>query len=173
MYRGPLHVWRSQGMRGMWRGQAVTGMRELVYGSLYFSVFEHLKHYAAVLTGAKQRSSVATVRKKNEQSFVWTCLNMFFVQGTSQGLSYGALLLCGGATGATVWSVMFPIDVVKSKMQSDKAVSGPGALAVATAHWKAEGVAGFFKGWSAAMARSLPAHAVVLATYSKIMQILL
>ncbi len=93
--------------------------------------------------------------------------------GTSQGLPYVALLLCGAATGATVWSVMFPIDVVKSKIQAVRGASAGGALTVAVAHWRAEGVAGFFKGWTAAMTRSLPAHAVVLATYSKLMQLLL
>lgn len=42
LYRGPRDVWREQG-RGMWRGQGVTSLREAVYGSLYFSVFEKLK----------------------------------------------------------------------------------------------------------------------------------
>lgn len=66
--------------------------------------------------------------------------------GTSQGLPYGALLLCGAATGATVWSVMFPIDVVKSKVQAVRGPAVAGALAVALAHWKSEGIGGFFKG---------------------------
>lgn len=43
LYHGPIDVWRDQGMRGMWRGQGVTALREIVYGSLYFFVFERLK----------------------------------------------------------------------------------------------------------------------------------
>ncbi len=152
LYRGPRDVWREQG-RGMWRGQGVTSLREVVYGSLYFSVFEQLKSGASWALGTGQLFSHAT--------------------GTSHGLPFGALLLCGGLTGAVVWTFMFPIDVVKSKMQADRARSGPSAWAVARQHWAAEGAAGFFKGWSAAMTRSLPAHAVVLATYTKIMQLLL
>ncbi len=62
---------------------------------------------------------------------------------------------------------------VKSKMQAARERTGPGAWSVARAHWRSEGAPGFFKGWSAAMVRSLPAHAVVLATYTTIMQLLL
>ncbi len=159
----------------MWRGQGVTSVREVVYGSLYFSVFEKLKGGAAWALGTSQLTSRAT--------------------GTSQGLPFAVLLLCGGATGAVVWTFMFPIDVVrsldvssicrfdsfllllppqvKSKMQAARERSGPRAWRVARDHWRSEGAAGFFKGWSAAMVRSLPAHAVVLATYTTIMQLLL
>jgi hypothetical protein len=148
-------------------------VREAVYGSLYFSVFEQLKRGAAWTLDSPQEASRGT--------------------GTSQGLPFAVLLLCGGCTGAVVWTFMFPIDVVswlpvsnftnrslslslrqvKSKMQAARERRGPGAWAVAARHWRAEGAAGFFKGWSAAMVRSLPAHAVVLATYTTIMQLLL
>jgi solute carrier family 25 carnitine/acylcarnitine transporter 20/29 len=155
----------------MWRGQGVTSVREAVYGSLYFSVFEQLKRGAAWALDSPQVASRGT--------------------GTSQGLPFAVLLLCGGCTGAVVWTFMFPIDVVsrrphvtcvllsissvqvKSKMQAARERRGPGAWGVAAQHWRAEGAAGFFKGWSAAMVRSLPAHAVVLATYTTIMQLLL
>ena len=88
--------------------------------------------------------------------------------------SFGGLLVAGGATGATVWTAMFPLDVVKSIIQSNPALVGPSWLQVVREHYRNEGgLRGFYKGWSAAMVRSLPAHAVVLATYSKLMGLLM
>lgn len=51
---GPVDVWRSQGVVGMWRGQTVTLMREMLYGALYFPIFAFLKRELAASTGHKQ-----------------------------------------------------------------------------------------------------------------------
>ena len=138
LYRGPGDVWRDQGVRGMWRGQLVTLYRELTYGCLYFPLFELLK-------------------KRAGQS----------VSGGGGGgqLPFPVLMACGAATGAVVWVAIFPLDVVKSRVQANR---GPpvSMLSVAREHWRREGVRGFWKGLSAAIVRSVPAHGIVLATYS-------
>lgn len=77
---------------------------------------------------------------------------------------------------------MFPLDVVKSKVshftclvvlfdcKQKKIQANRGApismFSVASSHYHAEGVRGFYKGLSAAIIRSLPAHGIVLATFS-------
>jgi hypothetical protein len=68
---------------------------------------------------------------------------------------------------------MFPIDVVKSKIQASRAVTAPGVRETFRAHYQQEGLKGFYKGWSVAILRSLPAHAVVLTCYSQLMQLML
>lgn len=142
-YTGPASVWRHQGVRGMYRGWSVTAVREAVYGSVYFALFETLKHILSSALWGSQHP-----------------------QGFAQGLHFASLLFCGATTGAVVWTLMFPIDVVKSKIQANPSRTGPSAFSVAKAHFAAEGWKGFYKGWTAAIYRAFPAHAVVLATYS-------
>ncbi|KAF0683406.1 Aste57867_24530 [Aphanomyces stellatus] len=65
-----------------------------------------------------------------------------------------AVMLCGGASGSTGWSIVFPADVIKSRMQI---AGGLGFAASARAVWAEQGVRGFYRGWSAAVIRSFPA----------------
>lgn len=142
-YSGPLDVWRQQGLRGMWRGQAATALREFVYGALYFSVFEKLKGWSSLLLGLP----------------------------LGQSSPLPVLMVCGAATGAINWTVMFPFDVIKSKTQAAQGVAPP-MYRLAAQHFAAEGFAGFYKGWATAIARSLPAHAVILSTYTVLMDMM-
>ena len=59
----------------------------------------------------------------------------------------------------------FVFQVIKSKIQSSRGKENSRILDVTKKHFKAEGFRGFFKGWSAAIIRSFPSHAIVLATY--------
>jgi hypothetical protein len=66
-----------------------------------------------------------------------------------------AVLTAGGAAGATGWGIVFPVDVIKSRMQIGNNV---GFRAAAQAVWAQEGLRGFYRGWSAAVLRSFPAN---------------
>ncbi|CAK4652143.1 hypothetical protein LEN26_008226 [Aphanomyces euteiches] len=66
-----------------------------------------------------------------------------------------AVLTCGGAAGATGWSLVFPADVVKSYMQVG---NGVGFRQAFDNIRKAQGLRGFYRGWSAAVLRSFPAN---------------
>lgn len=142
-YKGPLDIARQQGWRGMYHGMSATVTRETLYGCLYFAAFNGLKRTSAGLMGLPS-------------------------DGTAT-LPFPVLLLCGGTTGAIVWTVMFPVDVVKSILQASPKPIPRSMLSVARQHYAAEGLRGFWKGLSAAIIRSFPAHGVVLATYSTLM----
>jgi solute carrier family 25 (mitochondrial carnitine/acylcarnitine transporter), member 20/29 len=137
-YRGPFDLVRHQGFRGIYRGWLITLYREIVYGAVYFSAFQYLR----------------TMTQK--------------ALGSSDQLPFGVLMLCGGLTGSLMWTLMFPIDVIKTKVQANTG-SPVSMLLVARRQWAAEGVRGFYKGLSAAVLRSFPAHGIVLATYTFVM----
>jgi len=64
------------------------------------------------------------------------------------------------ASGLVSTTITNPIDVVKTRMfMGGSRYSGP--LACAASVWRADGVAGFFKGWSASYARLGP-HTVIM-----------
>ena len=139
-YRGPVDLMRQQGFRGMYRGWLVTLYRECVYGAVYFSAFQYLRNVAQKIQS-----------KKNDEK-----------------LSFGILMLCGGFTGSLMWTAMYPIDVVKTKIQANSGIP-TSMLTVAKRQFAAEGIRGFYKGLSAAILRSFPAHGIVLATYTFVM----
>ena len=78
------------------------------------------------------------------------------------------LVLCGGCSGSIMWTLIFPLDVIKTKVQANRGSPIP-VSSIVKSHLQAEGVRGFYKGLSAAVLRSFPAHGIVLATYSYLM----
>ncbi|GMF13865.1 unnamed protein product [Phytophthora lilii] len=69
-----------------------------------------------------------------------------------------AILASGGLAGATSWGIMFPVDVLKSRMQTASS-SGPLSLRGAfRAVYSEFGIHGFYRGWSAAVLRAFPAN---------------
>lgn len=86
-------------------------------------------------------------------------------------------LIAGGAAGVASWSSTIPIDVIKSRLQSDSpgdpALSATGRLAVrysgvvdcAVRSWRAEGLSVFFRGLMVTCIRAFPTNAVVLVVY--------
>jgi len=75
-------------------------------------------------------------------------------------LAAGNLFVAGGLAGMVGWSVVFPFDSVKSRIQA--AAKGASAYQVGLKMFKEEGVRAFYKGWSAAVMRAFPANAALL-----------
>jgi hypothetical protein len=72
-------------------------------------------------------------------------------------------LAAGGLAGMAGWSVVFPMDVVKSRTQTG--TTGQSTLTVARTILQKEGPRAFYRGWSAAVARAFPANAALLLGY--------
>lgn len=76
---------------------------------------------------------------------------------------------CGVITGLVLWSVNYPFDVVKSKMQAD----GFGVADkryvnmrdVVRRTWKVEGVRGFFRGLGPTLFRAVPVSGGTFVVY--------
>lgn len=98
----------------------------------------------------------------------------FFFFGSYQAITSGAakalgkeskndlnpvtILASGGLAGATSWAIMFPVDVLKSRMQTASS-TGPLSLRGAfRAVYSEFGIHGFYRGWSAAVMRAFPAN---------------
>jgi len=91
-------------------------------------------------------------------------------------------LVAGGAAGLASWSLTIPIDVVKSRLQSDcalgRASSGThgrgylGVLDCVVRSWRAEGPSVFVRGMMVTCVRAIPSNAVILVVYVKAMRYL-
>lgn len=139
------NILNNDGIRGMGRGLGVTIFRETISCGIYFSTYEVL---------------IQVMRGPNK---------------SIQELSPLHLVLAGGISGMTSWGLNYPVDVVKSKVQTDGA-QGPRlyktSLCAARDLRALAGIPGFYKGVSATLIRAFPTSAVMLPAYSMTLSLL-
>lgn len=77
----------------------------------------------------------------------------------STELSLPAVMVAGGTAGIAMWSIAIPPDVIKSRLQSAPEGTYKGFTDCIRKTIAADGVGALWKGFSAAMARAIPANA--------------
>jgi solute carrier family 25 carnitine/acylcarnitine transporter 20/29 len=123
-------LYREGGMRSVFRGSAMTLARDGPGSAAYFATYELVKR---------------RLTPKDP------------VTGQPGQLSLSAVMVAGGAAGVAMWIPVFPIDTVKSRLQSAEGrptISGTIRGIHASGGFKA-----FFPGIGPAMARAVPANA--------------
>ncbi len=85
----------------------------------------------------------------------------------------------GGLAGSTAWAIVFPCDVVKSRLQAGALSSGaattgaaPSLFTAARALYAAGGVRVFYHGASAAVLRAFPANGALFLGYEMAMRLM-
>ncbi|KZF23869.1 mitochondrial carrier protein [Xylona heveae TC161] len=142
IYNGPWDCTRkiiqSAGISGVYRGQAVTLLREFHGYGVWFAAYEGLVGMA-----------MHHQQKRREELPSWQ------------------IALCGGLAGETLWLLSHPLDVIKSKMQSDGFGSDKKYSTMRHAFrqtWATGGVKGLFHGLGPALLRAMPVSAGTFAT---------
>ncbi|CDO92430.1 unnamed protein product [Kluyveromyces dobzhanskii CBS 2104] len=85
------------------------------------------------------------------------------------------LCLFGAASGTLLWTMVYPLDVVKSVMQTDNLKSpknGNNIVSVGRSILAKQGFIGLFKGFAPTMLRAAPANAATFATFETAMRLL-
>ena len=134
-YSGGLDVvrqlYKEGGIRSVYRGSAMTLARDGPGSATYFATYEYVK------------------RKMTPKD----------VDGNPSGeLSLTAVMTAGGAAGVAMWIPVFPVDTIKSRLQS--AEGRPTIGGTIRGIYTSGGFKAFFPGLGPAMARAVPANAV-------------
>lgn len=79
-------------------------------------------------------------------------------------------LLAGGLAGTFAWFSCYPIDVVKTRLQTSTTYSG--IVDCFTRSFREEGIKVFFKGLTPALMRSFPVNATIFYVYELAAKIL-
>ena len=79
-------------------------------------------------------------------------------------------VVSGGMAGVMCWTLSYPQDVVKTSMQVRSGPFSAGASAAAGI-WAREGMRGFWKGYSAAVMRAIPANGAGFLAYEQVRSI--
>ena len=132
-YSGGLDVvrqlYKEGGIRSVYRGSAMTLARDGPGSAAYFATYEIIKR---------------KLTPKDEN-------------GQPGKLSLTAVCVAGGTAGVAMWIPVFPVDTVKSRLQS-----GDGNLSIGGTIrqlYSKGGLKAFFPGMGPAMARAVPANA--------------
>ncbi len=132
-YSGGLDVvrqlYKEGGMKSVFRGSAMTLARDGPGSAAYFATYETIKR---------------RLTPKDET-------------GAPGKLSLPAVCAAGGAAGVAMWIPVFPIDTIKSRLQS--AEGRPTIGGVVRELYGRGGFKAFFPGIGPAMARAVPANA--------------
>ncbi|RSL94811.1 hypothetical protein CEP52_012417 [Fusarium oligoseptatum] len=141
LYAGPTDcvrkIWSHSGIRGIYRGQVVTILREFHGFGIWFASYEGL------------------IQKVMEQD-----------QIPRNEIPSWKFALCGGIAGELIWLLTYPFDVIKSKMQTDgfgterRYKNMREAFRVTL---EVGGVVGLFKGIGPTLLRAMPVSAGTFA----------
>ncbi|KAI2896884.1 hypothetical protein CBS76997_4839 [Aspergillus niger] len=150
LYSGPWDcarkIIRTAGPTGLYRGQVVTLFREFHGYGVWFAAYEGL---LGILQHHEQ--------KKRDELPNWQ------------------IAVCGGLAGEALWLLSHPLDVIKSKMQSDGFGSDRKYHSMGHAFketWVVGGVRGLFQGLGPALLRAMPVSAGTFATVELVRKLL-
>lgn len=151
LYNGPIDCVRKlsahQGvLKGVYRGTAVTYLREAQAYGVWFTSFEYLMN-ADAKRNAIDRKDISTLK----------------------------VAMYGGLAGEMLWLSSYPFDVVKSKMQSDgfgEAMKYKSMRDCFAKTWRAEGMGGFWRGIGPTLLRAMPVSAGTFATVEVTMRLI-
>ncbi|GAD94183.1 predicted protein [Paecilomyces variotii No. 5] len=124
---------RQAGIRGLYRGQTATILREFGSYGIWFSCFE-----------AFVQEVTKIQNKKRDELPKWQ------------------IACCGAVVGEVLWITNYPMDIIKSKMQTDgfgEKQQYRTALDAVRQTWNAYGLKGFFRGLTPTLVRAIPVSA--------------
>ncbi|KAF9890153.1 carnitine transporter [Aspergillus nanangensis] len=127
-------LYKEGGIRSVFRGSAMTLARDGPGSAAYFAAYEYIKR---------------TLTPKDANGNV------------TGELSMPAVLAAGGAAGIAMWIPVFPVDTIKSRIQS--APGRPTIGGTIRAVYASGGIKAFFPGFGPALARAVPANAATFA----------
>ena len=137
----PYKVFRKMladdGIAGLWRGNLSCLAREIPGNVAWYGTYETLVRIMQINLNINEKNNLP--------------------------LQYSAL--AGSFAGVGYWLVPFPMDTVKSKLQTDKRVRGWSIPKVVQLVIKEDGVAGLYRGCGITCARAMPAHAALFYCY--------
>lgn len=134
LYNGPWDaikkIYGQKGIAGIYKGQGVTLLREASGYGVYFLTYEKLVQWEMAKKGIR-RDQIKPINS----------------------IAYGA------AAGYALWAVIYPIDMIKSRMQTDGFSPSTGQKYKSTIDcvrtvWRTEGAGAFVRGLTPTLIRS-------------------
>jgi len=154
-YKGPIDVIRktiqTKGFGGMFRGINSTFCRDIPGDAAYFMVYEYMKRF--LLQFSSKHNGDAESHN---------------IAGKHQPLPAWVAVGAGGTAGMSFWFSIYPMDVIKTRIQTQPEHLPPkykGVIDCAIKIYREEGINTFFRGFIPTLLRSFPTSAVNFLMY--------
>jgi hypothetical protein len=126
--------------------------------------------------------NITLAREVPSNAIYFVVYGLLMQTAMKDALGVMASMVCGAISGIACWIPVYPIDVVKTRMQNTKggksdSATNDGArrrssLHVATAMYTTEGIGAFFKGFGPLLFRAAVSNGVTFFVYDCIMALL-
>lgn len=152
--KGPLDMTRKivseHGMQhGLYRGWWATFWREVPAFGAYFAIYDHVKDVANSYF-AKQAGITTTTLGSSNITHTHTWL---------------ASTLAGGLAGSITWGFIYPIDVIKTHIQTSKFSQQVSIFGVARKIIQTHGWKHLFRGITITLVRAFPVNGTIFPVY--------
>jgi solute carrier family 25 carnitine/acylcarnitine transporter 20/29 len=152
-YRGPWqasrHIVQEHGMTRLFQGWWSTCWREIPAFGLYFASYDYIKD--ATNTFLSQQSGVESDPIGINHSHTWI-----------------ASAFAGGCAGSITWGIVYPVDVIKTRIQTSPLTtprSQLGMLYVGRQIVAQHGFSYLFRGLSITLIRAFPVNGTIFPVY--------
>jgi len=81
-------------------------------------------------------------------------------------------VFAGGLAGVLDYLPTYPLDVIKTKIQTSKTLKTPGIYETAAKYYKQQGFRFFFKGLGPTCMLAFPLNAIVFIVYDEVIELL-
>ncbi|QDZ19297.1 mitochondrial carrier protein [Chloropicon primus] len=136
------HLARRQGFRGVFSGLAATVLRDTPSYGVYFFLYDFTREL--MTPNSRQTGSDGPLHH----------------------------LLAGGVAGVGAWASIYPVDVVKTRIQASELGTKRSFLECAREIHRENGVSGFGRGFSSCLLRAFMMNSVIFAIYEFTLKLL-
>jgi solute carrier family 25 folate transporter 32 len=153
MWHGTRHLWRTEGVRGFYRGVVVSLIGNS-HGAVQFAVYEPMKNLWRKHLDNKNESNASNTIKGQKGDKLGNTVTL--------AISGSAKIIAG--------TVTYPYQVVRSRLQTYHGDEkfGKGIRGVTLKVWREDGWRGFYKGLGTNIVRVLPATWVTFLVYENV-----
>ncbi|KAL4072882.1 mitochondrial carrier domain-containing protein [Scleroderma yunnanense] len=168
-----INILKQNGIRGFYRGLGATALRDTGYGT-YFMAYEATCRYFRPATNSTPKIDHSSILSE--------------IDSEAQSTPWPILFLAGGLAGIAGWITTFPMDVIKTRMQSTDIVASvrnpprrreldplnPYRTILSTAihSYRSEGYRVFFKGLVPTLIRAVPVNMATFSVYEAVVLML-
>jgi len=145
------------GFRNFYSGFGVHFLCETIGRGVYYTSYEYFKRVVI------RRNTIIADAGQTDS-------NKNFDTDPVTMISLKERMQCAAITGIVTWSIVFPLDVIRSKIYAratslPKTVACPSSSQIVLEVWMKGGFKQFLKPFALALARAGPVHAIVLPIY--------
>ena len=152
-YKGPIDVaasiLKNHGITGLYRGMCVTLWRDTPAFGMYFATYD----------AAKDRVELMLEEGDGRHPI------------PSHAHAWAASALAGGMSGAFTWAIIYPFDVIKTRIQTSPLDTEKrrGMVDVARDIAREHGWRHMFRGLGVTLARAFPVNAIIFPVYEAVL----